>query len=72
MALRDLDRLDLNILLPAEGTYFFPEDVLDVVITTPGSNAPVTGALRMADGTELTVDLDDTTGAHIWRATAPL
>jgi Domain of unknown function (DUF4962)/Heparinase II/III-like protein len=63
---------DLNILIPADGSFYFPEDLLDVVVTTPGSSAEVSASLEMADGTVVDVKLDDGAEPHVWRSSAAL
>ncbi len=49
---------DLNILEPLEDEYFFPGDVLTVLVSTPGSSGPVTASLLLPDGSSRDVNLE--------------
>ncbi len=68
----DAENRDLNIVAPRDGDHLFPDDVLEVIVSTPGSREPVTASIRMADGTTMDVDLDDDGSPLLWRSTDPL
>jgi len=57
---------------PRDGDHFFPEDLLEVVVTTPGSREAVTASIRLPDGTSFDVALDDDGSPLLWRSTDPL
>lgn len=63
---------DLNIVVPAAGAFYFPEDELSVAVTTPGSTAPVTATIRDADGGESAVTLINDVDPLRWQAASPL
>lgn len=63
---------DLNIVSPRNDDFFFPEDTLEVTVTTPGSTEPVTAALILPDQSTLAVELERTTDPHRWRSVEPL
>jgi hypothetical protein len=66
------ERRDLNILRPLADEFFFPEDVLEAVIGTPGNPDPVTATLTLTDGTELPIAVEHAGSALMWRSVAPL
>jgi len=63
---------DLNIVEPVEGTFYFPDDTLRVVVSTPGNSLPVSALLTLADGTELPLDMQRVDNGWIWESTPPL
>ena len=54
---------DLNIEAPLQDEFFFPEDTLEVVVTTPGNQEPVTVDLQLADQSTLPVEMERTADA---------
>jgi len=63
---------DLNILSPSGDEFFFPEDTLEVVVSTPGNTEPVTATLNLPDQSTLGVEMAPTSNPHLWRAVEPL
>jgi hypothetical protein len=68
----DPEHRDLNIVHPRDGDHFFPEDTLEVVVSTPGSREHPTATLSLPDGSEIDVELDSPDSPLLWRSVEPL
>jgi hypothetical protein len=66
------ERRDLNILRPRADDFLFPDDVLETVVSTPGSSDPVTVTLALADGSELPIAVAREGTTPLWRSVEPL
>ncbi len=67
----DPENRDLNIVEPEEDDFFFPEDMLSVLITTPGNPQPVVATLRPPGASELPLPLQNTADPLRWVSAAP-
>ena len=63
---------DLNIVVPVQDQFFFPEDTLAIAATTPGSALPVSATLRGPDGSEQPVALANSVDPLRWEAVSPV
>lgn len=63
---------DLNIVEPEDGSFWFPEDTLRVVVSTPGSVDPVLTTWTMPDGSQLPVQMTRVGNSWVWEANDPL
>ena len=63
---------DLNIVNPRPDDYYFPEDTLEVVVTTPGNRQPVTARITLSDSSEIDVELDNSENPLVHRWVSPL
>jgi Heparinase II/III-like protein len=61
---------DLNIVTPRPDDFYFPDDSLTVIVTTPGQTGSVVAHFVLPDGTELPVPLTSE-DEMIWRAATP-
>ena len=66
------ERRDINIVAPKEEDFFFPEDQLVVVVTTPGQNAAVTATVTLTDQTEIPIEMVRTDDPLRWQSKDPL
>ena len=63
---------DLNILRPVQGSYHLPEDLLEVVVSTPGNPAPVSARWTLPDASQIPVAMARSADPLVWVASAPL
>jgi hypothetical protein len=63
---------DLNILAPADGSFWFPEDALRIRISTPGHTAAVSAEWLLPDLSTLPVELVRLGSSWEWEAVQPL
>jgi uncharacterized protein DUF4962 len=68
----DPESRDLNILEPKDGSYWFPEDSLQVQVSTPGNSNPVTAFWTLPDASQIPVTMARVGNTWIWVATTPL
>ncbi len=68
----DPESRDLNIIEPTQGDYYFPQDTLKIVVSTPGSTKPVTAKLTFPDGVEESIDMHRVENSWLWEASSPI
>ncbi|RLB61756.1 MAG: hypothetical protein DRI90_10670, partial [Deltaproteobacteria bacterium] len=62
---------DLNIVAPQDDDFFFPQDMLSVLITTPGNAQPVVATLGRPGGAQSPLSLQNLADPVQWQSLAP-